>query len=197
MAIVSFLTSIYGIGGILAGIVLVVITILIKNAKKNKYKREIRIYAEDKVREERLDHVILNSHEGNVRTEDESVPYDVDYGLGTQNVSGAEYGSVSDMIQLIEHSELSSRKHVLNARKGIMIGSQRESNNIVVPGTAAQQCQIFCYQNGVFLREVAGNNLTILQRRKKRVYVQKSGVQLKNGDLIILNDIYFEVMLNF
>lgn len=195
-AIISFITSKYGIAGILAGMLLVLITFLIKNSKKRKYKNEVRQYAEDKLREEKLDHVILNSHEGCERVRDTSVPYDVDYVMGSEQSGGANgYGNPSEMIQLIEHSELSAKKHVLNARRVIAIGSRRDGNSIVVPGVAEYQCQIFCYQNGIFLREVAGNNLTVLQRGKKRAYAQSKGIQLKSGDRIILNQVYFDVML--
>lgn len=194
--IISFITSKYGIAGILAGLLLALITVLIKNNKKRKYKNEVRLYAEDKLREEKLDHVILNSYEGCEKMNDASVPYDVDYVMANEKMSGVNgHGNPSEMIQLIEHCELSSKKHVLNARRVISIGSRRDGNSIVVPDVAEYQCQIFCYQNGIFLREVAGNNLTVLQRGKKRAYAQSKGIQLKSGDRIILNQVYFDVML--
>ena len=182
-----------GGGTLLIAVILFLVT---KWKKKYDKKRELKIHAEDRLREEMLDHVILNAEDrGGEKTE--SVPYDVDYSKHTLNLSKEKrIDHMSEtMIQLTEHSELSSRKHVLNPRQVIRIGSGINRNDIVVQHIDEVQCEIFLYRAQIWIRNLGMREQVILKRKKKKAYITRNGVQLYSGDVIILGDIYIDVII--
>lgn len=164
--------------------------------KKRAKKKQLRQLAEDRKRDEMLDVVLLNAQKGNAQAVAESIPYEVDYmkgGKESTDFSGKKNNQV--MIHLVEHNELSQRKHIISPGKGICIGSSAEGNVIVISEISAHQCEIFKYKGKIYLRDIGEKHITVLKRKKKMVYAEENGIRLQTGDKIILGKIYFDVAI--
>lgn len=189
---------------ILAAVILLLAgIILIRKALRKKQKdKELRQAAEDKLRDENLNHVILNSHAGSGRLREAQTPYDVDY----SNPGGSNIKNPSDnskqkdshvMLQLVEKTELSTRKFMLNPAKRINIGSDLQDNDIAVlsEGVSAHQCEIFAAGNKVYIRNLSSENRTIVKRKREKVIVDEKGLRLLSNDIIILGNATYNVMI--
>ncbi len=184
---------------VLTGIILI-LRIVIRRSRRN---RELAIAAEDKRRDENLNNVILNSYAGDAGRKEVYVPYDVDYsnseadGRKNKKRDGAGRRDDAPMLQLIEKTELSTRKFMLNPVKGIHIGSDSQINDIAVlaAGIAPQQCEIFVAGGKVYIRDLGGGNRTILRRKKEQAIVDHNGVRLLSGDVIVLGSVTYKVTI--
>ncbi len=175
-----------------------IIRALIRRGVKNK---DFRRAAEDKLRDENLNSVILNSHAGGGLKEVHT-PYDVDYSKPSGNVrtdGGPDGGAGRHMmVQLVERTELSTRKFMLNPAKGIKIGSDLQGNDITVmaEGVSPRQCEIFSAGDKVYVRSLGGENRTIIRRKKERAIVGQNGVRLLTNDIIILGKASYEITIS-
>lgn len=183
-------------------LLLVGITLLRKFMQKKQKNKELRQAAEDKLRDENLNNVILNNHAGSNRPREVHVPYDVDYsnlgGEGNKNLldnSKRKDGQV--MLQLVEKTELSTRKFMLNPIKKIRIGSDLQDNDISVlsEGVSSHQCEIFSVGDKIFIRNLSHENQTILKRKKEQAIVDEKGLRLLSNDKIILGSVVYEVTI--
>ena len=168
----------------------------VRIVKKQNRKKELQTLADDKKREEMLDNIILNAHSKDRVAMAESVPYEVDYSSGGNKTSGkSKKGKKPDayMLQLTEHSELSMRKHVVNPRNVVRIGSRANENTIIVSDVGGTQCEIFLYQNNVWIRDVGEYKMVIVKRKRNRAYASEQGIQLKSGDIILVGKTSFDV----
>ncbi len=190
---------------ITVGILIVVFLIICffkQMIKKSQKRKEIKRAAEDRVRDENLNSIILNNH-GNAKDNREIYkPYDVDYSNGEQgNVNKNRSGSVMDsqqiMIQLIEKTELSTRKFLLNPAKKIKIGSDLQNNDISVlaEGISPHQCEIFAVGNKVYIRNTGDKYKTIIRRKKEQAFVDDKGIRLLSNDIIILGKVTYDVTI--
>lgn len=189
---------------ILAAVILLIVGMtLIKKALRKKQKnKELRQAAEDKLRDENLNNVILNNHAGPDRLREVHVPYDVDYSNpgGANNKSSSNHGKRKDdhvMLQLVEKTELSTRKFMLNPAKNIRIGSDQQDNDIVVlsAGISPRQCEIFSVGDKVYIKNLSDENRTLLKRKKEQAIVDNKGLRLLSNDKIILGSVVYEVMI--
>ena len=186
-----------------AVILLFVGIVLIRKFMQKKQKnRELRQAAEDKLRDENLNNVILNNHTGSNRPHEVHVPYDVDY----SNPGGESSKSHSDnnkrkdnhvMLQLVEKTELSTRKFMLNPIKKIRIGSDLQDNDISVlsEGVSPHQCEIFSVSDKIYIKNLSQENQTILKRKKEQAIVDEKGLRLLSNDKIILGSVVYEVTI--
>ena len=188
---------------ITAGILIacfIAVSLIKKMIKRNQKRKEIRHATEDRVRDENLNNIILNNH-GNAKDNKEIYkPYDVDYrngeqGKGSKSALDSIIESQQIMIQLIEKTELSTRKFVLNPSKRIRIGSDLQSNDISVmaDGISPHQCEIFAAGNKVFIRNTGEQYKTIIRRKKEQAFVDNKGIRLLSGDKIILGKVTYDV----
>lgn len=183
-------------------VVFLIICFLKQMIKKSQKRKEIKRAAEDRVRDENLNSIILNNH-GNANDNREIYkPYDVDYSNGEQgNVNKNSSGSVMDsqqiMIQLIEKTELSTRKFLLNPAKKIKIGSDLQNNDISVlaEGISPHQCEIFAVGNKVYIRNTGDKYKTIIRRKKEQAFVDDKGIRLLSNDIIILGKVTYDVTI--
>ena len=178
---------------VLTGIILI-LRIVIRRSRRN---RELAIAAEDKRRDENLNNVILNSYAGDAGRKEVYVPYDVDYSNSEADGRKNKKRDDAPMLQLIEKTELSTRKFMLNPVKGIHIGSDSQINDIAVlaAGIAPQQCEIFVAGGKVYIRDLGGGNRTILRRKKEQAIVDHNGVRLQSGDVIVLGSVTYKVTI--
>ena len=185
--------------GLLISLIIRLIKHLIKKGQKNK---ELRQATEDRFRDENLNNIILNS-QGNVKGKKEVyTPYDVDYRNGEQtknNISGEKNNVTSKqiMIQLIEKTELSTRKFLLNPAKKIKIGSDLQNNDISVlaEGISPHQCEIFSVGNKIFIRNIDDKNKTIIKRKREQAFVDNKGIRILSDDIIILGKVTYAVTI--
>lgn len=170
--------------------------------RKGKEKKELQRLVADKMRDEKLNSIILNNYESDENKKQVSVPYDVDYGNASQSFKGEkkhkdeakEHGL---MVQLIENTELSSRKFVLNPENVIRIGSGLENNDIVVASGDISyiQCEIFKAGEKIYVRNKGNQVRTVIKRKRQKAIVDNRGIGLMSGDRIILGNITYDITI--
>lgn len=163
-------------------------------------RKEISRAAEDKLRDENLNHVILNGDVGNGQAKEVYKPYDVDYGNagGDKKNSGRSVRQDDHiMVQLIEKTELSTRKFVLNPAKRIRIGSDLQDNEISVlsQGVSPHHCEIFAAGGGVYIRNTGKSTRTIIRRKKEQALADDKGIRLQSGDRILLGTVSYDITI--
>ena len=182
-----------------ACIVFVILFILlIKIRKKNKKQKIMSIQAEDKLREEALDKIILNdkaqNDEGDVFS---AKPFEVNYDAASveKHTEKAKKARYRTMVQIVENSELSSRKYMFDPSKGIHIGGKNGKNDIVVSDMSVddQQCEIVLSSSTVYIRNIGGSRKVVLKRGKQQAYVEKKYVALKSNDVILVGKTIFRI----
>lgn len=172
--------------------------LLIKMRKKNKKQKMMAIQAEDKLREEALDKIILNdkaqNDEGDVFS---AKPFEVNYDAASveKNTEKAKKARYRTMVQIVENSELSSRKYMFDPSKGIHIGGKKGKNDIVVSDMSIddQQCEIILSSAAVYIRNLGGSCKVVLKRGKQQAYVEKKYVELKSNDVILIGKTIFRI----
>lgn len=183
-------------------IAIVLLLILIKVLKKvsavRAKKKEIRQAAADRARDENLNSYILNSH-STVDNKAAYVPYEVDYSQGreegtTQQLKNLD--SKATMIQIVEKTELSTRKFVLNASKGIKIGTASDNDISFFSGDqSAYQCEIFAVRGRAFVRNLIAGSRIYIRRKKDQAIVDNKGIELRNNDNIIVGNYIYEITI--
>lgn len=174
-----------------------------KFMKHREKKKEIALAAADRVRDENLNNIILNSHADRSNSKEVYKPYDVDY---SQDKAGREKRDRTDifagkqgqpMIQLIEKTELSTRKFVLNPAKIIRIGSDLQNNDISVlsEGVEPHQCEIFAAGGNVYIRNTGEKTRTIIKRKKQQAIADNKGIRLLSGDRILLGTVSYDITI--
>ena len=189
---------------VVLGVILAVIVIIIlrKLLKRNERNKELKIAAEDKRRDENLNNVILNSRVDKDNLKEIHTPYDVDY----SNPNGENVKTYSNelenednqiMLQLIEKTELSTRKFMMNPAKRIKIGSDLQGNDITVmaDGISPHQCEIFLVNDKVYIRNLGQRNRTIVRRKKEQAIVDENGLRLLSNDTVILGNASYDITI--
>ena len=184
-----------------AVILILLILIFTKILSRRKQHKEITQAAADRVRDENLNSVILNNYGNGGKHKEVYVPYDVDYSNSESRKNGStsvvDIATKQTMIQLIEKTELSTRKFILNPSKKIRIGSDLQDNDIsiFVDGIAPHQCEIFLVEDKVYIRNLSNTMQTVLRRKKEKAYVDAKGIRLLSNDIIILGKVVYEIMI--
>lgn len=182
--------------------VLIFIIVLKKVVAKTVKKKELKRAAADKIRDENLNHVILNAYQKKEKQKEIHKPYDVDYGrVGVDNGKKSRRKERDEggqlLIQLIEKTEFSARKFVLNPAKIIRIGSDLQNNDIVVfsENVSPSQCEIFSAMDKVFIRNTGEKCKTIIKRKREQAIVDNKGIRLLSGDVVILSNVSYDVTI--
>ena len=166
-------------------------------------KQEITQAAADRMRDENLNSIILNSHAATGGREIYK-PYAVDYSSkekggpnkgNSQDISSGKYHQ--PMLQLVEKTELSTRKFVLNPAKRIRIGSDLQDNEISVlsQGVSPHHCEIFAAGGGVYIRNTGKSTRTIIRRKKEQALADDKGIRLQSGDRILLGTVSYDITI--
>jgi len=177
-----------------------IVTLIKKAVNKNRKNKEIRQAAADHLRDQNLNNLILNEQSRDISKEKIN-PYDVEYNSGNQqSVKGANKLHAAHsvtMIQLVEKTELSVRKFVLNPSPMIKIGSDLNDNDITVvdDSVAPTHCCIFELQNKVYIKTTGSGNQVLLKRRKDSVVVSDTAVRLLSKDIVIIGKNTYEIMV--
>ena len=182
-----------------AGFVLIVLfTVLLKMKTKKKKERAMELQAEDKLREAALDKIILNDKgQGNESNIFSAKPFEVNYdpeSVGKQ-IAKTRKTNHKTMFQIIEKSELSSRKYMFDPSKGIRIGGKKGKNDIIVADTDIndEQCEIVLSNSTVYVRNLGESRKVILKRGRQQAYIERKYVELKSEDVICLGKTFFKI----
>lgn len=190
--ILIFVICIFGIAGII---------ILRKVIRKKRKNNELEQAVAEKIRDENLNNAILNRCVQNNNLKEVYKPYDVDYsnsnGENKCSGKGEKKAEGYIMIQLIEKTELSTRKFMLNPMKKIHIGSALQDNDITVlaEGISLHQCEIFSVGNKVYIRNLSSENRTIIKRKKEQAIVDEKGIRLLSNDVVILGSVSYDITI--
>lgn len=184
-------------------IILIAISIILlkKIFRRNQKNKELAQAAADKIRDENLNNAILNNSTRNGAKEVYK-PYDVDYSNtnGENNKGTRERDKMGEshvMIRLVEKTELSTRKFMLNPMKKIHIGSDLQDNDIVVltEGVSLHQCEIFSVGDKVYIKNLSSENKTIIKRKKEQAIVDEKGIRLLSNDEVILGCVSYDITI--
>lgn len=193
MPILVFIILFLSMGGIV---------FLKKFFHRKRKNKELEQTAADKIRDENLNNVILNSYANNSNLKEVYKPYDVDYSSpNSEKNKGVGKRKAQDMqhvmVQLIEKTELSTRKFMMNPSKKIRIGSGLQDNDITVlaEGVSLHQCEIFSVGNKVYIKNLSSENRTIIKRKREQAIVDERGIRLLSNDVVILGYVLYEITL--
>lgn len=186
------------IAGLVLGVILVlliVVKIISSVNKRRKKKKEVRDAAENRIRYESLDQMILNERQVKTDRGNYQNPYDVSYEQGNALKRGKEIKQ--PMISLTEKNELSTKKYVFNVANPIKIGSSVKGNDVIVQGDgiADYQCMLFSDGKSIFVKNLSSISRTILSRKRDKAIVDENGLKLQTGDVITIGKITYKVTI--
>ena len=185
--------------GVLAAIIILCVVV-----KKEKTKKERTLLANDKMREEALDKLLVNQ-EAAFKTDAQptfaAVPINVNYDVNALDKSKGKAGgkkknkSKKMMIQIVEKSELSVRKYMFDPKKSIFIGSKNGKNHIVNSSATVdeRQCEIKGVEDRVYARNLGHPAKVIVSRGKQTAYVEQNYIELRNGDVISIANTTYQI----
>lgn len=190
---------------IIIGIIVIILILIFINtlSKKRKIKKHKAMLANDKLREEALDKLLMNT-EAEVKRDDRTfaaVPVAVNYDANliekADSAKKKKNKPKKIMVQIIENSELSARKYVLDPGKGIFIGSKVGKNHIVIgnENVDERQCEIREKAGKVYVHNIGTSGKVILKRGKQRVYVEQNYLEIKTGDALVIADTVYKMEL--
>lgn len=185
------------------GVIVIAVFIILmgKWKKKRAGLREMRMHAQDKIREDALNQYILNPvTKDSMDSVSQATPFQVEYQGNTNQTGGSKKRGKHQkksqlMVQIVEKSELSSRSYMFDARKGISIGSKAGENDIVITDKriSSVQCNIIMGNDKLYVKNVGVSGQLILQRGNQSAYVEKKMIELKSKDRIILANTILEI----
>ena len=198
--LVSIKNTLFSIKGlyILGGVVCLILLICVLKLllKKKNERTEMKEEALNRTRDENLNVMILNSRSS--LQKETYVPYDVDYSNANnkrpKNVDEVDKSAV--MVQIVEKTGLSSRKFVLNANKGIRIGTAYGENDISFVSESQVEfcCEIIAgSSSSVVARNVNEGARIVLKRKKHQAILDSKGIKLLSGDIIIMDNVSYAI----
>ena len=179
---------------IAAAVILCAVLVIL--LKKRRKRREMEQNAEDRLREEALDRVLVGDRRDGKRG---TVAFDVKYDQGQRNRKGrgASGGQTPVMLQLTEKSELSTRKYMLHAAGKLSIGSQADLNDIVITGDGVEkrQCEIVRIGKQLFVHNLGKTGQVLLKRGRKQIILDREAVELEDNDVLYIGDFTYKVTI--
>ena len=158
---------------------------------------EIERNAEDKLREEALERVLV----GDLRDSKKgALAFDVKYDQdprSKKNRGDATFGEMPVMLQLTEKSELSTRKYMLHADKRLTIGTQADTNDVVISGPNIEkiQCEIVRIGKQLYANNLGKPGQVLLKRGKKQLILEHEAVELRDNDVIYIGNYTYHVTI--
>lgn len=183
--------------------ILLIIIILSLISRKKKEKREKALLVSDKIREEALDRLLLNK-ETEAKSAEKTftaIPIEVNYDANSiEKLKSNIFEKKKNkkvMVQIVENSELSARKYMLDPGKGIFIGSKVGKNHIVINNTNidAQQCEIRENSGKVYVRNIGSSGKVVLRRGKQSAYVEQKYLEMKTDDALLIGNTIYRIEL--
>lgn len=163
--------------------------------EKRKKKKEVRDAAENRIRYESLDQMILNDRQRKTERGNYQNPYDISYEQGSALKQEKEAKPL--MISLVEKNKLSTKKYVFSLENPIKIGASVKGNDVIVQGDGIADCQCIIFSDGrsIYVKNQSGISKTVLSRKKDKAVVDKNGLKLQSGDKIVIGQITYEITI--
>ena len=169
--------------------ILILITILVRQSKKNKDIQERRNISDAKMRNAKLEDRLKNP-EMKEEVSRQSNPYDVQYIQNTEN------RSISKLQIAIEvHTETSVQRHLFDLDQEITIG-QGEHNDLVLSdkNVPLGGCSILTRGQDVYVKNQSGSSVKI-QRGRRKMLIQNQMVKLQNKDVLTIGNTALHISL--
>lgn len=89
------------------------------------------------------------------------------------------------------------KSYVLNLQDPIRLGRAPQGNDIVLEGeqVAPQQCEIFPYQDHIYIRDLASGSPAVLKRKNQQTQVGSAGIRVMTGDRLLVGGIQMQISL--
>lgn len=156
-----------------------------------KQKRILETKAQDKLREERLDRIILNPD-----TPNRELRARVEKPVQVKYMSPEVQGGKKQMLQIIEIGELSSKEYMLNPAERISIGFGNE-NTIVLndPSLGDLKCEIGIYNGILGARSNDSAQRVVMRRKKNSVFLGNTAIEIKSNDIIVIGKTSLKIVV--
>ena len=184
---------------VICALAILLIIVLIVVLRRRRARLELQQKADDKLREEALDRVLIGGQKEEKRG---TVAFEVKYEQQSQrkkkNDGGSGSGHISPvMLQLTEETELSVRKYMLHAAEILTIGSGKEGNDIVITGENIEkrQCEILRIGKQLYVTNCGRRGQVLLKRGKKQMILEGDAVELQSGDVLYIGAYTYKVTI--
>ncbi len=181
----QFLTSriVYVIAGAVLVAGLILLKRLLARSKEKKQQREMFLLQR---RNDALNETLSNPK---VKNPQKSAVAPVEVKWDEKAVDSKSSGVSTPVIELVEISAYSRRKHLFPASQPISIGSSAENQMVLMrEGIAEKHCEIFMKNGAIAARNLSGEQ-AVLVRGKVTALISEEGVYLNNGDHIRLGNV--------
>lgn len=170
-------------------VVIIIVMIIIQSNRKKK--KEEKFQAIRKMREDNLKEALSNTMEEKTQIS-LSVPhrpYEIEYSTG-ENQKAKEK---QPLLQIIEKNKMVEKKYIFRANETVSLGIQFGAIGVLNTLEDGEVwCEIFFKKGTYCIRSFEKSNI-YLQRNKKTAIVDKIGVKLKSGDIIVLQEIRLQI----
>lgn len=164
-------------------IILILVSILIHQTRKNKDLEERKNISNEKLRNATLEDKLKNP-ESRVEISRQSSPFEVQYTNSHSNKNGI----VPDFqVEVEVYTETSVQRHLFDLEKEIFIG-QDKSNDLVLsdPYAVRRGCCICRKDHAAYLKNQNSASSVSIRRGKKRLMVQNQMVKLQSNDILTI-----------
>lgn len=172
----------------IAGIVIVLFVIAVRNKKK----RELREHVADRSRDDRLRVALENRYaSGQVKDEAaQNVAYQVAYHDNLEKKQNAI------CVQLIENSPLSTKKYIFYIQDLIRIGSDAQ-NELVVRAGQMPVCEVQLIREDtqLYVKNCVPASRVYLSRERKQYQLGERLVKVRDADCLLLGEVSIQVRL--
>lgn len=183
-------SSIIRIGSIAFVLTMLVIWLVRFEAKRKRVKEE-KFQAARKMQESSLKEALSNSMERKEEIVPSSPyrPYKVEYTTGERQNTKEK----RPLLQLIEKNKLAEKKYIFRSNETVFLGVQFGTVGILNHLENTEPwCELF-FQNGDYCVRSCENGAVYLRRRQETAIVDRMGIKLKSGDIILLQETAFHV----
>ncbi|MBR3307999.1 MAG: FHA domain-containing protein [Lachnospiraceae bacterium] len=177
------------LSGATALALIIILTVIIKS--RIRRRDEAIMKAQDKMREEALDRMILNENAGvDVLRAQAERAFAVNYSQGGPRRSNEK----RLMLQVEEISEFSVRKYMLDPANLITIGCVKENTIELPAGEAdARQCEMGLQDGMVYLVNLGSGDRVWVTRKGKRKNADSRKLEIKDGDIIQIGRVTLKI----
>lgn len=170
-------------------LIVVIIIVMIGIQSNRKRKKEEKFQAIRKMREDNLKEALSNTMEQKTQMSVPHRPYEMEYSTG-ENQKAKEK---QPLLQIIEKNKMVEKKYIFRANEIVSLGTQFGTIGVLNTLEDGEVwCEIFFKKGAYCIRALEKSNI-YLQRNKKTAIIDKVGIKLKSGDIIVLQEIRLQI----
>lgn len=175
-----------------AGVVVVLLLILFQNKRKEKNQKK-ETY-EKRVKDQILNEALKNNfgRRNAFKEADKAEPMESCMDLRKSDTE--KRGSIVMKLSVVGDQ---TKSYVINPEKHVLIGRAEGLNDIVLNGEniARQHCDVFMYENRVYVKNLDSSYPMALSRKSSRTMVEKQEIRVMTGDIILIGGYKIHVTL--